>query len=63
MFEETSITTLERRQMLMNIEATVDNNLGLFEAYRIEELKVLLTAIIDIVSGEISLSTTCLFGA
>jgi len=59
--EETSMVTLERRQMLMNTEATVDNNFELFEAQRIEDLKVLLTAI-GIVNGAISPPTTCLFG-
>lgn len=34
------VTTLEQRHQLMNTEATVDNNFELFEAQRIEEIKV-----------------------
>lgn len=34
------MATLEQRHQLMNTEATVDNNFELFEAQRIEEIKV-----------------------
>lgn len=36
------VATLEQRHQLMNTEATVDNNFELFEAQRIEEIKVTL---------------------
>lgn len=54
------MATLERRHVLMNTEATVDNNFELFEAQRVEDLKVLHTAI-DVVSSGISSSTTCVY--
>lgn len=38
--EETAGATLEHRHQLMNTEATVDNNIELFEAQRVEEIKV-----------------------
>lgn len=38
--EETAGATLEHRHQLMNTEATVDNNFELFEAQRVEEIKV-----------------------
>lgn len=34
------MATLEQRHQLMNTEATVDNNFELFEAQRIQEIKV-----------------------
>lgn len=34
------VATLEQRHQLMNTEATVDNNFELFEAQRVEEIKV-----------------------
>lgn len=34
------VATLEQRHQLMNTEATVDNNFELFEAQRIQEIKV-----------------------
>lgn len=41
--EETAGATLEHRHQLMNTEATVDNNFELFEAQRVEEIKVTTT--------------------
>lgn len=38
--EDTAGATLEHRHQLMNTEATVDNNFELFEAQRVEEIKV-----------------------
>lgn len=38
--EGTSLTVVESRHQLMHVEATVDNNFELFEAQRVEEVKV-----------------------
>lgn len=40
LLEGTPVATLEQRHQLMNTEATVDNNFELFEAQRVEEIKV-----------------------
>lgn len=38
--DEVGVETLEHRHRLMNVETTVDNNFELFEAQRVEEIKV-----------------------
>lgn len=48
------MATLEQRHQLMNTEATVDNNFELFEAQRIEEIKVTIVKKTNTCAGPIN---------